>query len=66
MAFRIFQHGIAAGAIFLLGAAFYSAFGIGSAAAQPQPGGNATRATIAVKDPKMPQRTYIFSTPRAM
>src|SRR6267378_1013991 len=37
---------------------------ISSAMAQPQPGGTATRATIAVKDPKMSQRTYVLYTPR--
>ena len=65
MAFRIFkQIGIGAGAIALLGAAFYFEFGVGPLSAQPQPGGNVTRATIAVKDPKMSQRTYILYTPR--
>src|SRR6476660_3207614 len=58
MAFRILKHiGIGAGAIAFFG-------GIGSAGAQPQLGGTATRAAIAVKDPKMSQRSYILYTPR--
>src|SRR6266481_6678860 len=63
MDFLMFKHiGLGAGAIALLGIAF--TFSVGSAVAQPKPSGTATRASIAVKDPKASQRSYILYTPR--
>src|SRR5258708_37635756 len=60
MALRIFkQIGFGAGAIALFG----FAFGVDPLSAQTKPSGTVTRATLAVKDPKASQRSYIVYTP---